>query len=179
METFNKLSEELQGMVAEHLNGGAPLHTPAQRELFCSLPPDLQRKVLTDAFTSDDVRDSYNRMCRPSSGCQLRFSLYGFFHWPGALEECDHYRLHGMCSRCKEKKDRRLARRRERLRGRALLQQAWMNDDERAIDEHWHWCRVDSDYDNQSDSPDTHAIWEMMHEDELRQQREINEEMLP
>ena len=138
METFNKLSEELQGMVAEHLNGGAPLHTPAQRELFCSLPPDLQRKVLTDAFTSDDVRDSYNRMCRPSSGCQLRFSLYGFFHWPGALEECDHYRLHGMCSRCKEKNDRRLARRRERLRGRALLQQAWMNDDERAIDEHWH-----------------------------------------
>ena len=107
--------------------------------------------------------------------CENSFTLWGIFHSPGSIEEYDHYRLHGMCSRCKEKTERRKARREARLRGRALLEQAWMNDDDRGIEEHWHWHRVDSDYDNQSDSSDTR---EMMMEDEQRQ-REINEENLP
>ena len=168
MEIFNKLSAELQGMVMQyhHL-----IRTPARRKLFRSPPPDLPRKVLTHTL---EVSDSDDPMRRPSSGCWLCFSLWGFFHRPGSIEECDHYRLHGICSRCKEKKDRRLARRRERLEGRALLEQAWKKNDERAIEEHWHWHRVDSDYDEQSDSPDTR---EMMEEDEQRRQREIEEHL--
>ena len=68
-----------------------------------------------------------------------------------------------MCSTCKEKNDRRLARRKERLDGRALLEQAWKNDDEDAIEEHWRWHRIDSDYDEEWEyAPDTHAVWEMM-----------------
>ena len=176
MEIFNELSAELQGMVTHHL-----FHTRAQGELFHNLPPDLQRKVITDGFTSDDVHDSYNHRCKPSSGrCTLRFCLYGFFHWPGALEEYPHYRQYGMCSTCKEKNDRRLARRKERLDGRALLEQTWKNDDEDAIEEHWRWHRIDSDYDEESEyASDTDAVWEMMEEDEQRRQREINEESLP
>ena len=57
MEIFNELSAELQGMVMHHL-----FHTRAQGELFHSLPPDLQRKVITNDFTSDDVHASYDRI---------------------------------------------------------------------------------------------------------------------
>ena len=158
MEILNNLSPELQGMVLHQL-----FQTPAQVKAFRSLPPALQRKVATDAWTPDEVR---GLKCRSPHVCGLSFTLWGIFHRPGSIEEYDRYRLHGMCSRCKEKTERRKARREARLRGRALLEQAWMDDDERGIEEHWHWHTVDSDYDYQSDSPDTR---EMMMEDEQRQ----------
>ena len=48
MEILNNLSPELQGMVLHHL-----FPTPAQVKAFRSLPPALQRKVATDAWTPD------------------------------------------------------------------------------------------------------------------------------
>ena len=77
MELFNKLPFELQGLVLSrsHVMRRA---TPAQLDLFQSLPPDAQQKVYNDAFSSDDVHDSYNYLCTPSSErCVLRFCLYG------------------------------------------------------------------------------------------------------
>ena len=56
MEIFNKLPFELQGMVLSHSLILCDA-TPAQLELFHSLPPDVQEKVYNNAFTSDDVRD--------------------------------------------------------------------------------------------------------------------------
>ena len=65
----------------------------------------------------------------------------------GSIEEYAHYRQHGMCSECKQKNDRRLARRKERLDGVARLEQAWMNGDHVGIEENWHWGRLNSSYD--------------------------------
>ena len=72
MEIFNKLPFELQGMVLSHslILGDA---TPAQLELFHSLPPDVQEKVYNNAFTSDDVRDYYKYRCKPRYGSCARF----------------------------------------------------------------------------------------------------------
>ena len=145
MELFNKLPFELQGFVLSHRYMLCDA-TPAQLELFHSLPADVQQKVYNDAFTSHDVRDAYKYRCKPGSGrCVLRFCLYGFFNWPEAAEEHPHYRQHGMCSKCKGKNDRRLARRKERLEGIARFNQAVENNDEEGIDEHMCWCAVESD----------------------------------
>ena len=59
MEIFSNLHEELHRFVLSHSH---VLHraTPAQLELFQSLSPDVQQKVYNDAFSSDDVCDSYN-----------------------------------------------------------------------------------------------------------------------
>ena len=51
MELFNKLPFELQGMVLSHSHILCDA-TPAQLELFHSLPPDVQQKVYNDAFSS-------------------------------------------------------------------------------------------------------------------------------
>ena len=54
--------------------------THAQLQLFYNLPPDAQKKVSYDDFSSDNVHDSYNYRCKPSSGrCVLRSCLHGFF----------------------------------------------------------------------------------------------------
>ena len=55
MELFNKLPFELQGIALSHSHV-IRRATPAQLELFQSLPPDVQQKVYNDAFSSDDVR---------------------------------------------------------------------------------------------------------------------------
>ena len=73
--------------------------------------------------------------------------MYGFFNWPEAAEEYPHYRQHGMCSKCKEKKDRRLVRRKERLEGIVRFNEAVKNNDEDGIEAHMEWCAVESDYD--------------------------------
>ena len=143
MELFNKLPYELQGFVLSHSYVLCDA-TPARLQLFHSLTPDVQQKVYSDAFSSDDVHDSYTYRYKPGSGrCVLKFCLYGFFNWPEAAEEYPHSRQHGMCSKCKEKNDRRLARRKERLEGIARLNQAVKNNDEEGIDEHMRWCAVD------------------------------------
>ena len=80
----------------------------------------------------------------------------------GSIEEYAHYRQHGMCSQCKDKNDRRLARRKERLEGYARLNQAIRDDDWPGMDAHGHWSGIFSDYDELSDrDPDEHAIMEM------------------
>ena len=178
MELFNKLPFELQGMV---LSYSIPLcdATPTQLEIFYSLPPDMQQKVFSDAFTSDDVREHYKSRCKPhSGGCVLGFSLYGLFLITGSAEEYEHYRQHGMCSTCKEKNDRRLARRKERLEGIARFNQAVENDDEDGIEAHMEWCAVDSNYDELSEySPDEHEVMEMVNADNERRDREFYEDL--
>ena len=68
-----------------------------------------------------------------------------------------------MCSKCKEKNDRRLARRKERLEGIARFNQAVKNTDEEGIDEHMRWCAVESDYDELSEyAPNEHEIMELV-----------------
>ena len=57
-----------------------------------------------------------------------------------------------MCSQCKEKNERRLARRKERLEGIARLNHAIRDDDEQGMD-----------YDELSErDPDEHEIMEMV-----------------
>ena len=56
MELFNKLPFELQGLVLSR-SQVMRRATPAQLELFQSLPPDVQQKVYNYAFSSDDVYD--------------------------------------------------------------------------------------------------------------------------
>ena len=93
----------------------------------------------------------------------LRFCLFGLFIISGSAEEYPHYRQHGMCSKYKEKTDRRLVRRKERLEGIARFNQAVKNNDEEGIDEHMRWCEVESDYDELSErDPDEHEIMEMV-----------------
>ena len=122
--------------------------THAMLERFYSLPPDVQQKVYHDEFSSQEMEASEEYRCKPSSGsCAHRFCLYGFFMFSGSIEEYPHYRQHGMCSECKQKNDRRLARRKERLDGLARLEQAWMNGDHVGIEENSHWGRVNSSYD--------------------------------
>ena len=117
--------------------------------------------------------------CKPrNAGCHLRFCLYAFFMYPEALEEYPHYRQHGMCSKCKEKNDRRLARRKERLEGMASLNQAIRNDDEQGIDAYGHWCEVDSSYDELSErDPDEHEIMEMVNSHNELLEREFHDEV--
>ena len=178
MELFNKLPFELQGMVRSY---SIPLcdATPTQLEIFYSLPPDMQQKVFSDAFTREDVRDYYKSRCKPGSGrCALGFSLYGLFMITGSAEEYAHYRQHGMCSKCKEKNDRRLVRRQERLEGIARLNQAIRDDDEQGMDAYGHWCEVGSDYDELSEyAPNEHEVMEMMTADNERRERAFYEDL--
>ena len=67
MEIFSNLPFELQGYVLSHSHLLCDA-TPAQLELFHSLPPDVQQKVYNDAFSSDDMRGSYKYRCKPRSG---------------------------------------------------------------------------------------------------------------
>ena len=147
------------------LDGSYRLHnaTHAMLELFYSLPPDVQEKVYLNEFSSEEVEASDEYRCEPSSpSCALRFCLYGFFTYSGSIEEYAHYRQHGMCSQCKDKNDRRLARRKERLEGYARLNQAIRDDDWPGMDAHGHWSGIFSDYDELSDrDPDEHDIMEM------------------
>ena len=90
MELFNKLPCELQGFVLSHGNVMCRA-TPAQLELFQSLPPDVQQKVYNDASSSDDARGSRKHRCNPRDGSSvLKFCLYGFFNWLEAAEEYPH-----------------------------------------------------------------------------------------
>ena len=127
----------------------------------------MQQKVYNDVFSSDDVRGSYTYRCKPGSGKRvLRFCLCGFFNMPEAAEEYPpHYRQHGMCSKCKEKNDRRLVRHKERLEGIARFNQAEENNDEEGIDEHMRWCAVESDYGELSEhAPNEHEVMEMVND---------------
>ena len=70
-----------------------------------------------------------------------------------------------MCSQCKEKKDRRLVRRKERLGGIARLNQAVENEDEEGGDARMRWCADESDYGELSErDPDEHEIMEIVSE---------------
>ena len=125
--------------------------THAQLELFYSLPPDVQAKVYSDEFSIEEVRGSRNYRCNsPYRSCVLRFCLYGFFNYDGSIEEYAHYRQHGMCSQCKRRGERRLARRKQRLEGYARLNQADRDDDWQGMEANSHWCHIGSDYDDQS-----------------------------
>ena len=75
----------------------------------------------------------------------LRFCLYGLFNFDGSIEECAHYRQHGMCSQCKRRAERRLARRKERLEGYARLNQAIRDGDREGMDAHGHWSGIFAD----------------------------------
>ena len=178
MEIFSNLPEELQRFVLSH-SRVMRRATPAQLELFHSLPPDVQQKVYNDAFSSDDARDSYKYRCKPGSGkCVLRFCLFVLFNMPEAAEEYPHYRQHGMCSKCKEKNDRRLARRKERLEGIARFNQAVENNGEEGIDAHMQWCAVESDYDELSEyAPNEHEVMEMVNAENVRREREFYEDL--
>ena len=93
---------------------------------------------------------------------------------PEAAEEYPHYRQHGMCSKCKEKNDRRLVRRKERLEGIARFNQAVENNDEEGIDAHMRWCAVESDYDELSEyAPNEHEVMEMVSAHNERVEREL------
>ena len=123
MERYNWAPIYLHGM---SLSGSRRLRnaTQAMLELFYSLPPDVQQKVYHDEFSFQEMEASEEYHCKPSFGsCALRFCLYGFFMFSGSTEECPHYRQHGVCSKCKEKNDRRLVRRKERLEGIASFNQ--------------------------------------------------------
>ena len=125
--------------------------THAQLELFYSLPPDVQAKVYLDEFSIEEVRGSRNYRCNsPYRSCVLRFCLYGFFNYDGSIEEYAHYRQHGMCSECKRRGERRLARRKQRLEGYARLNQADRDGDWQAMEANSHWSHIGSDYDDQS-----------------------------
>ena len=139
----------------------------------------MQQKVYNDAFLSDDARGSRNHLCNPRYGsCALRFCLYGFCNMPEAAEEGPHYRQHGMCSKCKEKNDRRLVRRKERLEGIARFNQAVKNNDEEGLDEHMRWCAVESDYDELSEyAPNEHEVMEMVNAHNERVEREFYEDL--
>ena len=67
MEIFSNLPEELQRFVLSHSHVMRRA-AHAQLELFQSLPPDVQQKVDNDAFSSDDVYDSYNYRCKRTRG---------------------------------------------------------------------------------------------------------------
>ena len=77
-----------------------------------------------------------------------------------------------MCSQCKDKNDRRLARRKERPEGIARLNQAIRDDDWQGMDAYDHWCAAESDYDELSErDPDELEIMEMaMEADRLNNQ---------
>ena len=178
MEIFSNLPEELQRFVLSH-SRVMRRATPAQLELFQSLPPDVQQKVYNNAFSDDDVHDSYDYRCKPGSGrCVLSFGLYGCFNWPEAAEEHPHYRQHGMCAKCKEKKDRRLVRCKGRLEGIASFNQAVANNDEEGVEAHMRWCAAEADNDELSEyDPDEHEIMEMVNDHNERVEREFYAEL--
>ena len=121
--------------------------THAHLELFYSLAPDVQQKVYYGEFSSEEVRGSRNHRCNPRYGsCMLKLCLCGFFSFDGSIEEYAHYRQHGMCSRCKARGERRLARRKERLEGYARLNQAILDGDREGMSAHGHWSRGFADY---------------------------------
>ena len=106
----------------------------------------------------------------------LRCCLFGLFIFSGSAEEYPHYRQHGMCSKCKEKNDRRLVRRKERLEG--IANQAVQNNDEEGIDEHMRWCAVESDYDELSEyAPNEHEVMEMVTAHNERVERDFYEDL--
>ena len=108
----------------------------------------------------------------------LSFCLYGFFNMPEAAEKYPHYRQHGMCSKCKEKNDRRLERRKERLEGIARFNQAVENNDEEGFDAHMQWCAVESDYDELSEcAQNEHEVMEMVNAHSERVEREFYEDL--
>ena len=108
--------------------------SPAQEELFYSLPPDLQQIVFTGAWP-DELRDSWQRRCGPNCGaCSKVFNLRTIFLHHDIFTEYAHFRVHWMCTKCKEEHDRRAARRQERLDGLAHSQQVRANRDERAME---------------------------------------------
>ena len=145
MDLFSKLPDELQGVVMSYALWNP---SPAQVELFKTLPPEVQGYVLARKYPRELEEDTYGKGCKRNSWkCAYKFSLVGFFRYPGCLEELPHYREHGMCSQCKQEHDRRAARRKERLDGLARFQQAWRNHDQQGIDENSIWCRVDALYD--------------------------------
>ena len=81
-----------------------------------------------------------------------------------------------MCSKCKEKNDRRLVRRKERLEGIARFNQAVENNDEDGIEAHMEWRAVESDNDELSEyAPNEHEVMEMVNADNERREREFYE----
>ena len=83
-----------------------------------------------------------------------------------------------MCSKCNEKNDRWLVRRKERLEGIARFNQVAENHDEEGIEEHMQWCAVESDYDELSEyAPNEHEVMEMVNADNERREREFYEEL--
>ena len=108
--------------------------TPAQEELFYSLPPDLQQIVFTGAWP-EELRDSWERRCEPHCGlCSKVFNLRTIFLHHDSLTEYARFRVHGMCTKCKEEHDRKAARRQVRLDGLAHSQQLRANLYERAME---------------------------------------------
>ena len=104
--------------------------TPAQKELFYSLPPDLQAIVFSGEWP-DEIRYSWKHRCEPNCGsCSKVLNLRTLFMYPHDLTEYALCRVHGMCSKCKEERDRRAAMRQERLDGLARYRQACANRDE-------------------------------------------------
>ena len=83
--------------------------SPAQVEPFKTLPSKIQGYVLNGKYPRALEDDTYGKTCKLNSWkCVYKLSLVGFFRYPGCLEELPHYREHGMCSKCKQRK---LARR--------------------------------------------------------------------
>ena len=144
MDLFSKLPVELQGAVMSYALWNP---SPAQVELFKTLPPEIQGYVLASKYPRELEEDTYGKRCKLNSWkCVYRFSLVGFFRYPGCLEELPHYREHGMCSQCKQEEARQAARRQERLDGLARFQHAWRNHDQQGIEKN-RMCRVDALYD--------------------------------
>ena len=121
--------------------------SPAQEELFYSLPPDLQQIVFTGAWP-EELRNSWERRCEPNCGlCSEVFNLRTVFLYQSTFAEYAHFRVHGMCTMCKAEHDRRAARRQERLDGLARYRQAHANRDEQAMKADMEWMDVDELYD--------------------------------
>ena len=157
MEIFSNLPEELQGVVMSYTRGMWNA-TPAQLRLFKTCEPRHQQVVLAREYCREVRHHPLTMRCKFEGWhCPLRFSFYGFFTHPDAIEEYPHYRKHGMCSKCKQEEARQAARRQERLDGLARFQQAFRDDDYEAMLENEHWCSVDSLYDRCLDWPD---YWE-------------------
>ena len=147
MEIFSNLPEELQGVVMSYTRGMWNA-TPAQLRLFKTCEPRHQQVVLAREYCREVRHHPLTMRCKFEGWhCPLRFSFYGFFTHPDAIEEYPHYREHGMCSRCKQEDERRAARRAERLEGCARLARALSIGDEQGVADNWPRYDVDSRYD--------------------------------
>ena len=153
MESFDIPPICVEGMSLSH----SPIlcnATLAQEELFYSLPPDLQQIVFAGAW-SEELRNSWERHCEPNCGlCSKVFILRTIFLYHDIFTEYAHFRVHGMCAKCKEEHDRRSARCQERLDGLARYRQACANRDEQAMKAHMEWMDVDELYDVRRDWDD-------------------------